>query len=135
VLLLTGIALTWVFSAAAFLVATHTEDRLKGLGMAIAAWLGATVLYDGLVLVAVMMLGDYPIERPMLAVMFANPVDLARVLLLLQFDASALMGYTGAVFKDFFTGAPGALVAATALGLWIAAPVALGLRAFQRKDF
>ncbi len=134
-LLLTGVALTCSFTAVAFVVAIRTDDRLKGLGIAIATWLAAAIVYDGLVLIAVMMFGDYPIERPLLAVMFANPLDLARVLLLLQFDASALLGYTGAVFKDFFTGLGGTLVAAAALAGWIAAPIALGLRAFQRKDF
>ncbi len=134
-LLAVGAALTAVFTAIAFLIATWTEDRLKGLGIAIAAWLAAAVVYDGLVLVAVLLFGDYPLEGPMLAAMFANPLDLARVLLLLQFDASALLGYTGAVFRQFFTGISGTLVSLTALAIWIATPVALGLRAFRRKDF
>ena len=45
------------------------------------------------------------------------------------------MGYTGAVFQQFLGGAIGTLVAAGALSLWIIAPVALGLRAFRKKDF
>lgn len=135
ILLATGVALTCSFAAVAFVIAIRTDDRLKGLGVAIAVWLAAAIVYDGLVLIAVMMFGDYPIERPLLAAMFANPLDLARVLLLLQFDASALLGYTGAVFRDFFTGFTGAAVAAVALAGWIAAPVVLGLRAFRKKDF
>ncbi len=134
-LLVVGVALTASFTAVAFVIATATDDRLKGLGVAIAAWLAATVLYDGLVLIAVLLLGDYPLERPLLVAMFANPLDLARVLLLLQFDASALLGYTGAVFRQFFTGAAGTAVALAALAGWIAAPVAAGMRAFRRKDF
>ncbi|MGH7669992.1 MAG: ABC transporter permease subunit [Gemmatimonadaceae bacterium] len=134
-LLITGAALTAIFTAVAFLIATGTEDRLKGLGIAIAAWLAAAVVYDGLILVAVLLFGNYPLERPLLVAMFANPLDLARVLLLLQFDASALLGYTGAVFRQFFTGISGTLVSLTALAIWIAAPIALGLRAFRRKDF
>lgn len=134
-LLIAGTALTAIFTAVAFLIATRTEDRLKGLGIAIAAWLAAAVVYDGLVLVAVLLFGDYPLERPLLVAMFANPLDLARVLLLLQFDASALLGYTGAVFRQFFTGISGTLVSLTALAIWIATPIALGLRAFRRKDF
>ncbi|HUX35214.1 MAG TPA: ABC transporter permease subunit [Gemmatimonadaceae bacterium] len=134
-LLVAGAALTAIFTAVAFLIATRTEDRLKGLGVAIAAWLAAAVVYDGLVLVAVLVFGDYPLERPMLVAMFLNPLDLARVLLLLQFDASALLGYTGAVFRQFFTGISGTLVSLAALAAWIAAPIVLGVRAFQRKDF
>jgi Cu-processing system permease protein len=134
-LLVAGVALTCIFAALAFLIAIRTEDRLKGLGLAIAAWLGAAVVYDGLVLLAVLVFGEYPLEQPMLVAMFLNPLDLARVLLLLQFDAAALLGYTGAVFNTFFAGTAGTLVSLTALAAWIAAPVLLGVRAFQRKDF
>ena len=80
-------------------------------------------------------LSDYPVERPLLGAMLANPIDLARVLLLLRFDSAALLGYTGAVFADFFGGRTGALVASAALAAWIAIPLGLGLRAFRRKDF
>ncbi len=130
-----GVMLTAIFTAVAFLVATVIEDRLKGLGVIIAAWLAAAVVYDGLVLIAVMVFRDYSLEQPLLVAMFANPIDLSRVLLLLQFDASALLGYTGAVFHRFFAGAGGVAVCLVALALWIVVPVALGARAFGRKDF
>jgi Cu-processing system permease protein len=65
----------------------------------------------------------------------ANPVDLARVLLLLRFDLAALMGYTGAVFQRLLGGWTGSRLAAAALTLWIVIPVACGQRMFQRKDF
>jgi Cu-processing system permease protein len=135
VLLLMGSGLTLVYLAIAFVIAMWTEDRVRGLGVAIAVWLVSTVLYDGAVLLVATMLADYPLERPMLALMLLNPVDLARVVLLLQFDVAALMGYTGAVFERFFGGFGGLAIAGLALSLWIAMPAALGLRLFQRKDF
>lgn len=134
-LLLAGTALTCAFTAIAFCVALRTEDRLRGVGVALGVWLLVAVAYDGLVLTAVALLGDYPIERPLLALMFANPVDLARVLLLMHLDAAALLGYTGAVFERFFAGNTGACLAAGMLLFWIAAPVAVGARWFRRKDF
>jgi hypothetical protein len=45
------------------------------------------------------------------------------------------MGYTGAVFEQFLGSMRGTLAAASALLIWIAAPVALGARAFKRRDF
>ena len=134
-LLLVGVTLTFVFTAIAFVIASWSDDRLKRMGTAIGVWLLLTVLYDGAVLVLVMLFGDYPIERPMLAVMVANPVDLARVLLLLQLDMSALMGYTGAAFQQFFSGGKGIAIASLALASWVAAPVLLGLRSFRKRDF
>ena len=135
VLLAAGVTLTFVFTALAFVVAAFVDDRLRRMGTAIALWLVAAVLYDGLVLVLAMLFADYPIERMMLGLTLGNPVDLARVILLLQFDVSALMGYTGAVFQQFFGGAIGIAIASTALALWVMLPVALGLRAFRKRDF
>ena len=135
VLLAMGTGLTLVFLAIAFVIAMWTEDRVRGLGAALATWLVSTVLYDGAVLLVATMFADYPLERPMLALMLLNPVDLARVVLLLQFDVAALMGYTGAVFGRFFGGSGGIAIAGVALSLWIALPAALGLRLFRRKDF
>lgn len=135
VLVLAGVALTSVFTALAFLIALRYDDRLRGLGAAIGLWLVLSLVYDGLVLFLIATFGDYPLERAVLALTLANPVDLARVMLLLRFDISALMGYTGAVFQHFFGGVSGAALAAVALALWMAAPIALGQRAFRRKDF
>lgn len=134
-LLAVGVALTAAFAALALLIAVSIDDAVRGLGIAIATWLGAAVLYDGAVLFLAMTFADYPLERPLLALMLLNPVDLGRVVLLLQFDVSALMGYTGAVFQRFFSGTAGMAIAAIAMLLWICVPAVLGLRAFQRKDF
>ena len=95
----------------------------------------ATVLYDGLVLLVATLFADWPLETPMLVLSLLNPVDLARVLLLLSVDVAALMGYTGAVFERFFGGAFGLTVAGVALVTWAALPFLLGLRGFSRKDF
>jgi Cu-processing system permease protein len=130
-----GAALTMIFTAIAFCIALWCEDRLRGLGAAIGVWMLGAIVYDGLVMAAVAAFSDYPLERAMLVLTLANPIDLARVTLLLQLDVSALMGYTGAVVQQFLGGATGTLVAVCALALWIAGPIALGVRAFVRKDF
>jgi hypothetical protein len=134
-LLLTGSALTLVFTALAFLVVARTEDRMKGLGIAVALWLVLAILYDGLVLLVISIMADHPLERPLLALMLVNPIDIARVTLLLKFDVSALLGYTGAVLQKFFGRSAGASLAAAALALWVAIPLLFGARAFQKKDF
>lgn len=130
-----GVALTWIFSAIAHLLATRFEDRVRGLAAALAIWLVMTLLYDGLVLAVAATFSEYPIERPMLALLVLNPVDLARLALLLEFDAGAMMGYTGAVFRSMFTGAWALLLALSALTVWIVVPLTFARRAFQRRDF
>jgi Cu-processing system permease protein len=130
-----GVALTAVFTAIAFFIVARVDDRMKGLGVAIVVWLMLAVVYDGVVLLAVSVFADHPIERPLLGLMALNPVDLARVALLLRFDVSALMGYTGAVMRQFFGGTMGFGIVTTALACWMAAPLLLAFRAFDRKDF
>ena len=134
-LLAVAVLLTAIFAALAFWIALRSDDRLRGLGTAIAVWLAMAIVYDGAVLFILAVFADYPLERATLAMTLANPVDLARVLLLLQLDVSALMGYTGAVFQRFFAGALGTVVALIALTLWTGVPLAIAGRAFQRKDF
>lgn len=134
-LLASGAALTFSSVAIATWIALRTDDRLKGIGMALAAWLLTSLLYDGAVLAFASAFGDWPIEKPMLAMMVANPVDLARVLVLAQVDASALMGYTGALFEQTFGTALGTAVALGALLLWCVGPWFAAARRFDVRDF
>jgi Cu-processing system permease protein len=129
-----GVALTFVFTGIAFSIALIVEDRLRAVGLALGVWLVSAVLYDGIVLTVVALFSDYPIERPLIALLLANPVDLGRVLLLLRLDATALLGYTGAVLERFF-GLRGVLVASASLAAWVGLPALLGARLFRRKDF
>jgi Cu-processing system permease protein len=135
ILLLTGVVLTIVFVALAFGLALATEDRTKGMGLALLCWMTFAILYNGLVLLVVQLMADYPLDRAVIALSVLNPIDLARILLLLNLDAAALMGFTGAVFERFFGGATGRLVTLAALTLWIAVPLVLGRRTFLRKNF
>lgn len=134
-LLTSGVWLTCIFVAIAFMIAIRFEDRVKGLGAAVMVWLLFTLLYDGGVLVLLHVFADYPLEKPVLGLMILNPVDLTRVALLMNFDIAALMGYTGAVFERFFGSHLGLLVAALSLTMWLAGPLYAGLRLFVRKDF
>ena len=108
---------------------------LQFLAAALVVWLGLTLVYDGVILLASHTFAAYPLERPMLAAMLLNPVDLARVMILMAVDASALLGYTGAVFEDFFGGFWGISAAVASLLGWVALPYALALRRFRRMDF
>lgn len=134
-LMLVGIAYVVMFTAVAFFAATRYEDKIKGLGSVILLWFFLTVIYDGVLLLFIHALRDYPYEIPLMVLVLINPIDLGRILILLQLDISALMGYTGAVFRKLYGTDLGVAVSAAALLLYALVPVALGLRAFRRKDF
>jgi Cu-processing system permease protein len=78
---------------------------------------------------------EYPYEPGLLGLVFLNPIDLGRIVILMQLDISALMGYTGAIFRNAFGAEYGGLLASAAMVVYAAVPVVLGLRMFRAKDF
>jgi Cu-processing system permease protein len=133
-LLLVVAALTLVSLSLAFLVAVTIRDRAAGMGVAVVLWLGFTVLYDGLFATAAVTFPHLLMEKPALVATLLNPVDTARILLLMEFDAPALMGYTGAVFRGFFGGTAGLLAAGCSLAAWGVVPLLLARRRFRHAD-
>lgn len=129
-----GILLSVIFVSIAVLAAVTTRDKAKGIGKAILLWLYFSIVFDGLVLFFLFQFADYPLEKPMIAVSALNPIDLGRIIILLQLDVSALMGYTGAIFRDFFGSASGMIIAVLVLGLWALLPVWWSLKKFNTRD-
>ena len=133
-MILMGVMLSVIFVAIALLAAVTTRDKAKGIGVAILLWLYFSLLFDGLILFGLFQFSDYPIEKAMVGVSMLNPIDLGRILILLKMDISALMGYTGAIFRDFFGTAPGMMLSLMVLLIWILIPLALSVRSFKHKD-
>ncbi|MBK9254243.1 MAG: ABC transporter permease subunit [Saprospiraceae bacterium] len=134
IIILTGILITTIFISIAILCSILSRDKARGIGLAIIIWLFLTLIYDGLVLFFMFQFSDYPIEKGMVIVSALNPIDLARIMVLLQVDVSALMGYTGAVFKQIFGTASGLTVSFGLMVLWIIIPFLISLRKFKNKD-
>jgi Cu-processing system permease protein len=133
-LLFCGVVLTMVFVSLAFLASVLTRDKAKAIGVALLFWFYFSLIYDGFLLWFVYAFSDYPLEKITLTLIALNPVDLARVIMLLQLDISALMGYTGAFYQEFFGSRLGITISTTVLCLWIAAPMLVALRIFTKKD-
>jgi len=134
ILLVMGVLITAVFVALGFLCAIFARDKARGIGISILLWLFFSLLFDGLVLFLLFQLSDYPIEKPMIVVSALNPIDLARIFIILQLDVSAMLGYTGAIFKDFFGTGLGSVLGFLILCLWVIIPYLISLRRFVRKD-
>ena len=134
IMLINGCLITVIFTALAFLSSILTRDKAKGIGIAIMTWLFFALLFDGLVLFLLFQFQDYPIENAMVGITAFSPIDLARIQILLHLDVSAMMGYTGAIFKDFFGTAIGLIVSFLLLSLWVIIPFFISLRKFNKKD-
>lgn len=129
-----GLFLTVVFVSIAMLAAGLTRDKAKGIGLSILLWLYFSLIFDALVLFFLFQFQDYPLEKIMIAFSFLNPIDLGRIQILLQMDISALMGYTGAVFREFFGNSAGIILSFSGLIIWIIFPLMISWKKFKRKD-
>lgn len=133
-LIVSGILLTLTFTSFALLIFVLFKDKTKGIGAAIIVSLFFTLLFDGLLLGFIYSFSDYPIEKPVLALISLNPVDLARILVLLKLDVAVLMGYSGALFKQFLGTATGSIYTIFWMLFWVIIPLLLATRIFKHKD-
>jgi len=135
ILLGIGIGLSIIFAGLAFLASVLTRDKAKAIGISLSFWIYFSLVYDGFVLYLIYSFADYPLEKTTLALVFLNPVDLGRIIMLMQLDISALMGYTGAFFQNFFGSAKGILLSSSVMLLWMFWPIATAMKIFKKKDF
>ena len=133
-MLIIGVLITAVFVSLAFFSAIFNRDKARGIGTSIVIWLFFALIFDGLILFLLFQFSDYPIEKPMIFVTSLSPIDLARIQMLLHLDASAMMGYTGALFKEYFGNGIGIAVSLLLLFIWVIIPFVLSLKKFKTKD-
>ncbi len=134
-LIVVGAFLNFIFVALAYNIALSNENKIKGFGYAILLWLFLAVIYDGIFMILAIKFQEYPLDKFALGAMMFNPIDLSRTLILLKLDISALLGYTGAVFKEFFGTNKGLILSLLVLCLWILFPLFRMNRKLQKKDF
>ncbi len=133
-MLIIGVLITAIFVSLAFFSAIFNRDKARGIGTSIVIWLFFALIFDGLILFLLFQFSDYPIEKPMIFVTSLSPIDLARIQMLLHLDASAMMGYTGALFKEYFGNGIGIVVSLLLLLIWVIIPFVLSLKKFKTKD-
>lgn len=135
VLCLMSLVLSVVFSLMAFLIALTFNNKIKGFGVSIFIWLFFAIVYDGIFLVLLLAFKDYPLENLSIGLTSFNPIDLARIMILLKLDISTMMGYTGAVLQKFLGSFKGSLFIATILLFWLVLPFWRMLKIADKKDF
>ena len=134
-LLLLSAVLSIIFSLMAFVLALKNDDKVKGFGKAIFLWMFFALIYDGVFLLLLMIFKDYPLEKLTISLSLLNPIGLARTLMILKLDVSAMMGYSGAVLQRFLGSGTGAILIISCLGLWLTLPLWRLLSLSAKKDF
>jgi Cu-processing system permease protein len=134
-ILLAGIGLSFSMTAIAYATALKHENKILGFGISLFIWFFLAVLYDGLILILLIVFKSYPTDSLAIVLTFLNPIDLSRVMIMLGLDIAALMGYTGALFLKFFGSVSGILITLFSVFCWIVVPALLMVRIAKKKDF
>lgn len=132
---LVALAFTLLFVTLGMLIATGTTDRMKGVGIAMGLWIFSVLVYDGIVLLLLLALREYPLDIPAALASAINPIGLGRVVLLMYHEGALLLGYTGTMVRRLMTSHSGFWLA-SAIGLvWMTIPLGITWRRFRKKDF
>jgi Cu-processing system permease protein len=134
-LIIVGTFLTFIFTAISFFIALSFDNKIKGFSVAILMWLLLAVIYDGIFLISLVYFEQYPLDVFSLTAVMLNPIDLGRTLMLLKLDISALLGYTGAIFKKFFGTNLGSTISFIVLIIWSLIPILGIVWKSNKKDF
>jgi Cu-processing system permease protein len=134
-LIAAGVMLTFIFVGIAYFISVVDNDKTRAVAFSIIIWLFLSLIYDGVILILSFVFMDYPIENIVLVLSALNPIDLSRIMIILNLDLSALMGFTGASFEKYLGSGTGVLIAFFLLILWIVIPYYFTLRKFRKRNF
>jgi Cu-processing system permease protein len=132
---LVAILLTITFVAIGLWIAMNLNDRMKGVGVALGVWFFFSVVYDGLILLLLISLREYPLDYVSGILGMINPIGLSRVMLLMFHNGSLLLGYAGSLAYKLLTQGTGYLVAVMVAAIWLVVPLSLAKAKMIKKDF
>ena len=124
-----------VFCCLGTLISVSITDRLWGIGAALALWFYFVAVHDGLLLLGLYWLRDYPLETAGLVASGLNPLSATRVALLVYFDAPLLLGHAGALIRKLTAASSSVGLIAIVELAWTGAPFLIGRRVFSKRDF
>jgi Cu-processing system permease protein len=132
---LVAVVLTTTFVAIGLWIAMVLSDRMKGVGLALGVWFFFTVIYDGLILLLLISLKEYPLDYVSGILGVLNPIGLSRVILLMFHNGSLLLGYAGSLAYKLLTQSMGYGIAALVGLVWLILPLGFAKSKMLKKDF
>jgi Cu-processing system permease protein len=135
VVVLFSCLLAAVFTGLSVLIALLAGRRPIALGVAIAVWIFFELVYGLLMLATTLYLPPKVVKSVLLIGLGGNPVDVVRVVCMLQVGGPPLFGPAGATLIKL----TGSTAIATAIGLaivgaWIVVPLVIAVWVFNRQD-
>jgi Cu-processing system permease protein len=127
--------LALAFTGIALLVTLLARRRQIALGIALGVWIFFELAYGVIMLASTLYLPPSVLKTTLLVGLLGNPVDLARVLSLLQVGGPHLFGPAGATLVKL-AGSPAIATAAGLAGLllWVVVPLFVSVKLFKRQN-
>ncbi len=127
--------LAMVFTGLSVLISLVARRRQIALGIALGVWVFYELVYGMIMLGTTLYLPPNVLKTVLPAGLMGNPVDIARVLSLLQVGGPHLYGPAGATLVKL----TGSTAMATVFGLfgllgWIVIPVVVSMKIFERQN-
>ncbi len=130
-----AVLLALVFTGLSLLIALLSRRRPIALGIALGVWVFYELIYGLMMLGTTLYFPAKVLKTSLLVGLMGNPIDLTRVLSLLQVGGPHLFGPAGAtLIKLTGSQALSTLYGLTGVLLWLVIPLVISLRLFSRQD-
>lgn len=130
-----AVLLALVFTGLSLLIALLSRRRPIALGIALGVWVFYELIYGLMMLGTTLYFPAKVLKTSLLVGLMGNPIDLTRVLSLLQVGGPHLFGPAGAtLIKLTGSQALSTLYGLTGVLLWLVIPLGISLRLFSRQD-
>jgi Cu-processing system permease protein len=124
-----------VFTGLSVLIALLTSRRQIAIGVALAVWIFYELLYGILMLGTTLYFPASVLKTSLLIGLLGNPIDITRVLSLLQIGGPHLFGPAGAtLIKLTGSGPMATLYGLAGLLLWVTVPLLMAMVVFRRQN-
>lgn len=124
-----------VFTGLSVLISLLAGRRQVALGIALGVWIFFEVLHGILMLGTTLYLSPSVLKPVLLIGLLGNPIDISRVLSLLQVGGPYLFGPAGATLVKLVGSVPlASFYGLAGLVFWIVTPLLVAVRVFKRQD-
>jgi len=128
-LILLSVLLSLIFLSIASLASIVLGEKAKSIGISFILWFWFVIVYDFILMGLTLTFGGI-----IIAVLFLNPADLVRTVLLTSIGNAALVGPAGAVLNKTFGTPTGIILSLAVLLAWLLIPLLIALFIFEKKD-
>ncbi len=134
ILLLLGLMLNCIFLGLSLVIAINIPKKEVMLTIILLIWFYVYIIYDLWIMWFAVFFQSYPLELPILIMIFLNPLDLVRLVILLNLNLASSMSISVGLVQQILGGTMGTLLAVAILLTYIIGIFKITEWSFIKKD-